>query len=500
MSESEEYNSSTYPSSQEKEILDTRFKDKDEDWLKVRAWIHGNPMIARDSFIGMANKEPKFLDIIHDFDLWARPEQLNIDTSYTTTMVLCGRGWGKSWFSAFYAVDQALKKPNTRIAFFAADYGSLKRVNWMSDSGILKAIHPKVLKECTFNKSDLTLDFPNGSSIVSYSAESFDKTRGDSVSICILDELASWTYAKDALAAARLILRKGSNPHMVITTTPRPTEVIKELAKDPDVNVITGTTHQNYYLPKSYANDLKKKLTSRLYSQEALGEILSDNLYALFSMQNIIKNRVDWKDFDHTKIRKYCIAIDPAVTSNESSDLTGIVVAGIGYDGHYYIFEDATMSMATPEQWSSKVIRLYKKYNKYPAPTSIVAEVNNGGDLITSVIRNASRRHTDIVLPPVKVVRASRGKEIRAEPVAALYEQDVVHHVGEFSELEVQQTDWNPTDKNAKSPDRLDALVWNITALSKGFSAPIESGYGSYNSYSSESNQDTDQTSYCGYY
>lgn len=486
-----------YPSKEEESIIESFLGVKSESWLETRKFIHSNPMKARDIFSGLANQDARFLDIVHDFSLWARPEQLSIDTSVSTTLVLCGRGWGKSWFSAFYAVDQAMKKPNTRIAFWAADFGSLKRVNWLSDSGILKAIHPALLKECTFNKSDLTLTFPNGSSIISYSAESFEKSRGDSVAICILDELASWTYSQDALDAARLILRQGNNPHMVITTTPRPTETIKKLANDPDVNLITGTTYQNYYLPDSYAKELKKKLTERLFSQEALGNILDDNLYALFQMTNIMDNRVSSKDFDHSIIKQYCIAIDPAVSSNENSDLTGIVVAGLSYDGHYYVFEDATMSMATPEQWSKKVISLYRKYNEFSAaPVNIVAEINNGGDLITSVIKNASRRLTDVTLPPVRTVRATKGKELRAEPVAALYEENIVHHVGEHQELETQMTDWNPTDKAAKSPDRLDAVVWAITSLSKGFSGAVTSSYGTL---SNESNNNNKPNPYCGY-
>lgn len=485
-------------SSNEDELAITIFKDKSESWLATRKWIHTNPEIARDTFVGLSNKDARFLDILHDPSLWFRYSQINLDkTDKNTTLVLCGRGFGKSFFSAFYAVEKALEKPNTRIAFWAADFGSLKRVNWMSDSGILKAIHPKILKKCTYNKSDLTLTFPNGSTILSYSAESYDKSRGDSVAYCILDELASWTYAEEALDAARLILRLGREPKMLITTTPRPTEVIRSLANDEDVNLVLGTTYDNYFLPESYAKELKKKLTERMFNQEVYGKVLDDNLYALFQMTNIIKNRVNISDFNYDSFKSIVIGIDPAVTSNENSDLTGIVVAGVSGDGEYYILEDASISMASPEQWSNKVVSLYREYNKnYSAPVNMVAEVNNGGDLITSVIRNASRNIKDIVLPPVRVVRATRGKELRAEPVAALYEQNIVHHIGEFMDLESQMTDWNPTDKSSKSPDRLDALVWSITSLSKGFSGNITSGYGTINS----NTQSTNGNKYCGYY
>ena len=396
-----------------------------------------------------------------------------------TVLYLCGRGFGKSHTASSIMIDEAMATPNLVIALFAADFGSLKKVNWLGDSGIIKSIHPKLLKECTFNKSDLTLTFPNGSLIISYSAESFEKSRGANAGMVVADELASWSYAQDALDACRLILRNGKNPRLLITTTPRPTDVIKTLAADDDVQLITGTTYQNYYLPDSYVNSLKKQLTERLFKQEVLASVLDDNLYALFQMNNIMDNRVIADGFDFDTIKQFCIAIDPAVSSNEDSDSTGILVAGLSYDGEYYVFEDATMKMATPESWSKKVVSLFKKYNAISAaPVSIVAEVNNGGDLISSVIKNASRREKSVVLPPVRVVRATKGKELRAEPVAALYEQDIVHHVGELLELEVQMTDWNPAQKGSKSPDRLDALVWAITSLSKGFAAPASASYG----------------------
>ena len=396
-------------------------------------------------------------------------------------------------------IEAASTTPNLVIALFAADFGSLKKVNWLGDSGIIKSIHPKILKECTFNKSDLTLTFPNGSTIISYSAESYDKSRGANAGMVVADELAAWTYATDAYEACRMLLRNGKKPKMLITTTPRPTDIIKKLAANEDVQLITGTTYQNYYLPDSYVMTLKKELTERLFQQEVMANILDDNLYALFQMSNIMKNRVSPHEFDMSIIKQFCISIDPAVSSNENSDSTGIVVVGLGYDGQYYVFEDATMKMATPEQWSSKVVKLYRKYNKISdAPVSIVAEINNGGDMIVSVIKNASRQIPDITLPPVRVVRATKGKELRAEPIAAMYEQNIVHHVGEIQELEVQMTDWNPTQKGSKSPDRLDALVWAITSLAKGFSGPASTGYGTITKQADPFNK-RPPNPYCGY-
>ncbi len=449
-------------------------------------------------FTQLAAKDPKFLDIIHDFDLWARPEQF-IDWVQDTVLMNLGRGSGKNKAASALIVKEAIENPNSRIAVWAQSYKTLKDNNWAGESGILKAIHPSLLKRCNFNKSSLSLELPNGSIISSVSAESYESSRGQNTSFIVADELCAWTYASEALEAARLTLRLGENPRLLVTTTPKPTAVIKTLANDPDVHVMTGTTYQNYFLPDSYVKTLEKNLTERMRRQELLAEILDDNIYAMFKLKDIIDMRAKSDDFDYSIIKQFCVSIDPAVTSNEKSDLTGIVVVGVSYDGEYYIFEDASMDRASPEQWAKKVISTYKKYNQYEGSVHIVAEVNNGGELVKSVIQNAARQEAGLNLPPVKMVRASKGKEIRAEPVAALYEQGIVHHVGEHYDLELEMTDWNPTDKGAKSPDRMDALVWGVTSLSKGMVGSITSGYGT-TTKTNDMKQGKYTNPYCGYY
>jgi predicted phage terminase large subunit-like protein len=460
---------------QEKLLRITKFKGKDKDWLATRKWIHQNPKKAKEAFRALANQNPIFLDVLHDFDLWCRSEQFIEMGDKSTTLVLCGRAYGKTHFSSNFAIDYCLKNEGSRVACWAADYGSAKRVNFLSDAGIIKNLHPNLLKQVEFNKSDLTLRFPNGSTIVTYSGEAFEKSRGDSVNLNIIDELAAYAYAKEALDAARLIARLGENPQTLILTTPRPTATIVSLAKDENVNLIKGTSYDNYYVSESYIEDLARNLTERTFRQEVLAEILDDNLYALFQMSSIIDARVN--EIDYENIKRIVISVDPAVSSDENSDLTGIVVCAQDYDGHYYVIEDASMAQASPEQWSSKVVSLYRKYNKL-GNTSIVAEKNQGGSMISSVIKNASRMQKDIVLPPVRLVHASKGKEIRAEPVAALYEQGLVHHLNELEHLESEMTEWNPTEKNSKSPDRMDAMVWGVTELMKSGGGSITSGYG----------------------
>lgn len=435
----------------------------------VRKFIHENPRIAKDVIARFFNDDEYTKnDILHDWKLWARPEQqFPMSTAYTAFLLLCGRGWGKSHWLSNAIIDDALSGPDRRLLLMAADYNNLKKVNFLGDSGIISCINPNV--EYEFNKADLTLTFENGSQIVSYSAEAYDKTRGSQFHNAYLDELAAWQYADEGLEAARLVLRLGLNPRMFIATTPRPTAVIKSLAADPKTKVVHGRTADNYFLPPTYIEELRRTLTDRMFRQECLAEILDDNPYALFQMSQIERDRV----VRAPEMRRIIVAIDPAVSSNENSDETGIIVAGIGYDNKGYVLEDCTVSSATPEEWRKAALDAYDRWGA----DRIVAEVNQGGDMVEHVIRSGQSRSGGII-PPVKKVRAAKGKELRAEPVAAFYERGEVHHVGRHSELERQMTEWSPVDSK-KSPDRLDALVWAMTELLVGYTGQAAVSYGS---------------------
>lgn len=418
---------------------------------KVRQFIHGNPLIAKDVISRMfADDERAKNDILYDFKLWARPEQIvDIPEGKDTLLLLCGRGWGKSHYVSNKSISLAISKPNTKVGLWAADYGSLKKINFLGDSGIISNINPNI--EYEFNKSDMIMDFENGSQITGYSCEAFERSRGAQVSVSVLDELAAWQYDEQGLEAARLINRLGINPVMYIATTPRPTKIIKDLMSNPSVEVVKGTTYDNYFITQKYVESLKRELTDRMFRQECLAEILDDNPYALWKMTDIEATRVNVC----SQLKRIVVAVDPAVTSNEDSDETGIVVCGIGYDNHGYVLEDASVQGATPDQWAKIAIEMYYKWNA----DRIVAEVNQGGQMVETIIRNQDNK-----IPPVKQVRATKGKEVRAEPIAAFYERREVHHVGRFTELEQQQTEWNPA-QNSKSPDRVDALVWGFTEL-----------------------------------
>lgn len=418
----------------------------------VRAFIRERPRQAKNIIATLFNDdEITKNDLLHDWAIWKRPEQsFALSDNVSALLLLCGRGWGKTHWLSNDIIDYALSEPNLRVGLMAADYGNLKKVNFLGDSGIINSINPNIDYE--FNKSDLAVEFPNGSQIISYSAEAYDKTRGQQFHRMYLDELAAWQYDYDALDACRMLLRLGENPIMCIATTPRPTQVIRDLANDPKTQVIRGITADNYFLPEKYVEELKRKLTDRLFRQECLAEILDDNPYALFKRTDIDGNRVS----SNPHLKRIIVAIDPAVTSNEDSDETGIVVAGIGADNHFYILEDCTCTSATPEEWAERAV---KAYNDWKAD-NIVAEVNNGGDMIETMLKI---KQPNI---PVKKVRATRGKQLRAEPIAAIYERNDVHHVGRFDLLERQMTEWDPVNSD-KSPDRLDALVWALTELSE---------------------------------
>ena len=427
----------------------------------IRDFIHSNPLIAKQSINKIFADDTKARDdILHNWDLWVRPDQLiQAPPGKDTTLVLCGRGFGKTRFVSEKAISLA-KDPDNTVLLMAADFGNLKSANFLGPAGIISCLHPDT--EYEFNKSDLTLELAGGGKIFSKSAEAFDKTRSGECSHAVLDEIAAWMYAKEGLDAAAALMRSGMNPHTYIATTPRPTQVIRDLVTSPLVHVVKGTTYDNYFLTPKYVAALKAKLTDRLFRQECLAEVLEDNPYALWKRENIDAKRLSAGDITSIteKLIKIVVGVDPAGSTNKNSDETGIVCCGIDRDGHGYVLEDKTIK-GTPDQWGGAVVQLYHKYKA----NAVVVETNYGGDMVEHTIKTVDRN--------VKIVKrsASRGKDIRAEPIAALYEQRKVSHVGVLKELEDEQCEWDPTDSKAKSPNRVDALVWALRELMLKFGA-----------------------------
>jgi|TARA_R100000482_G_scaffold25120_1_gene7600 predicted phage terminase large subunit-like protein len=348
-------------------------------------------------------------------------------------------------------IQYCLVNDGVTTAVVAPTYGDLKRVVFSGDSGLVKLIPPELYGNKGYNKTDGTIEFYNGSTIIGIPAESFDRLRGINISRAWCDELASWNY-KEAFDNLIMALRLGNNPKCIITTTPRPIALIKDLVKREDVQVIRGSTFENMdNLAQSSIDMFRTRYEgSTLGRQELYGEILEDVEGAMFNYAMIDNNRVEHvPDLD-----RIVVAIDPAVTSKESSDETGIIVAGRDSNNNFYVLNDSSCT-ASPDVWIKKALELYKSYDA----DRIVAEVNNGGDLIERLLR------TQDATVPYQSVRATRGKSVRAEPICALYEQSRVHHVGlNLKDLEEQMCQF--TGNNSKThDDRVDALVWAITSL-----------------------------------
>ena len=384
------------------------------------------------------------IKLLYDWEFWARDDQLPPITDWQIWLILAGRGWGKSRTGA-ETVKKWVNDGVKRIALVAETPADARDVMIEGESGLLN-IYPGGEKPL-YESSKRRLTWENGAIATVYSGANPDQLRGPQHEKAWCDELASWDYPQETWDNLMFGLRLGDNPQTVITTTPRPIKLIKELVKDETVFVTKGSTYDNKRnLPERfYKKIISKYEGTRLGKQELYADILSDAPGALWNY-DIIKHIKEYP-----ALLRIVVAIDPATTSNNDSDETGIVVAGIGPNGYGYVLEDAS-GKYTPSGWAKKSIALYNKYQA----DAIVAEVNQGGDMVESNLRTHDMNIS------YRKVRASRGKQIRAEPIAALYEQGKVFHVGAFSKLEDQLCTWEP---GMKSPDRLDALVWALTEL-----------------------------------
>lgn len=387
--------------------------------------------------------------------MWARPEQTAPAGSWDNWLILAGRAWGKTRTGAEWVHQQA-DIGVKRIALVARTAADIRDVMVEGESGIVATAHPA--RRPRYEPSKRRLTWPNGCIATTFSAEEPDQLRGPQYERAWCDETAAWKYADETWNQLQMVLRLGDHPQAVITTTPRPTPLIKRIVADTGTALTRGSTFDNKAnLPSAYFTRIIRNFEgTRLGRQELYAEILSDNPGALFNRSRIDELRVRTAP----ALRRVIVAVDPAVSSNAASAETGIIVAGLGTDGHGYVLEDASLS-DTPAKWGAQVVTVYARHKA----DRVIAEVNNGGDLVESNVGTSARDAK--VSVPYKAVRASRGKETRAEPVAALYEQGRVHHVGAFAQLEDQLCDWDPSARQP-SPDRLDALVWALTELMIG--------------------------------
>jgi phage terminase large subunit-like protein len=325
-------------------------------------------------------------------------------------------------------------------------------------SGLLNAFLPGELEG--YNASNAQLRLANGSRIWGYSADKPDRLRGSNLSGAWIDELCSMVHVQQLWAEALTpALRIGDRPRVFITTTPRPVPLLRELLARDDGSVLTvrGSTWDNEAnLSKTALEEMRiRHQGTRLGRQELLGELIEDVEGALWTRELLEETRVAEPP---EQLTRAVVGVDPAVTSGEHADSTGVVVAGLGRDGHLYVLADDTLK-ASPRTAMAKVVTAYHRWSA----DRIIGEVNNGGDYIEQVLRTVDEHAA------YGQVRASRGKRVRAEPVAALFEQRRAHIVGAMVELEDELCSWVP-DAPA-SPDRLDAMVWALTELTEGASA-----------------------------
>jgi len=383
----------------------------------------------------------------------ARGNQITPRGAWRIWLILAGRGWGKTRTGAEDIAAYALWHDKVRVGVIAPTFADARDVCVEGESGLLRLLPTACVKAWHRSTGDLLLF--NGSRIKLFSADQPDRLRGPQHHRIWCDELAAWP-SRAAFDMMWFGLRLGDDPRVVITTTPRNTALMRELVAraGQDVFLTKGKTFDNQaHLAPVVLDQLRARYAgTRLGRQELEAELLEDTEGALWSRALIEGCRVR----DTPEMSRIVVAIDPAMSSNVSSDETGIVAAGRGVDGVIYILADWSCR-ESPDGWARRAIALYEEVGAQ----LIVAEVNAGGELVERVLRQNETR------VPFKPVRALRGKIERALPVAALYEQGRVKHVGALGKLEDQMARFASAEVEKKSPDRVDAMVWAVTELSE---------------------------------
>lgn len=395
--------------------------------------------------------------LLYRWEAWARGKQRPPAGDWQTWLLLAGRGFGKTRCGAEFVRGKVESGEWRRVALVGRTTSDVRDVLVEGPSGLQKIAPPWFRPDYEPSKRRLT--WPNGAVATTYTAEKPDMLRGPEHDGAWCDELAAWQYLEDAWDNLQFGLRLGRHPQVVVTSTPRGLPFLRKLIAEPSTVTVKGSTYENRRnLPGSYINRIRKKYEdTRLGNQEIYAEILDDNPGALWKSKDIQDKRVTRAP----ELKRIGIGVDPAVTHQEGSNETGIIVGGVAdcyckgpRERHAFILEDLS-GIYTPAGWAKAIIKAYDTHEA----DRIIPEVNNGGDLVEANLRAYGGQRL-----PIKPVRAAKGKDTRAEPVAALYEQGKVHHVGAFAKLEDQMTQWNPL-VDRYSPDRIDALVHLLTDL-----------------------------------
>ena len=386
--------------------------------------------------------------VARDWALSARDDQRPPSGGWRTWLLLGGRGAGKTRTGAEWVLDR-VRAGARRVALVAPTLHDARAVMVEGESGLLHLGAP--WERPTFRASLRRLDYPNGASAHVFTSEDPDSLRGPQFDAAWADEFCAWSHAGDTLANLRMGLRLGADPRLVVTTTPRPTPPLKALMAEPGTVLTRGTTEENAALSPDFADHMQALYGgTHLGRQELMGELVEDVPGALWPRDLLLAVRRRTAP----PLARIVVAVDPPVSTGARADACGIVVAGLADDGTVWVVEDATRQGLSPSGWAARVAARYAHWKA----DCVVAEVNQGGDLVRDVLLGA-----DPGLP-VRMVHASRGKRARAEPVALLYERGRVRHLPGLEPLE-DELNRIGTPGQTGSPDRADALVWAVRSL-----------------------------------
>ena len=440
-----------------------------ENWISPRqglksgaAWLASVTQDTVDEFLNGLS-DAALLALPWMFEFWALPHQLPPEGAWKSWVIVGGRGAGKTRAGAEWVRSMVEgagpTDPGraTRVALVGETIDQVREVMIFGDSGILACSPPDRRPQWEATRKRLV--WPNGAVAQVFSAHEPESLRGPQFDAAWVDELAKWKKAEETWDQLQFALRLGSNPQQVVTTTPKNVAVLKSILRNPSTVVTHAPTDANRaYLAASFLEEVKARYGgTRLGQQELEGTLLEDAEGALWTTAMLERGRVD----QVPPLSRVIVAVDPPVTGHGGSDECGIVVVGAVTEGpvqdwQAYVLEDASVQGASPDAWARAAVAAMERHGA----ERLVAEVNQGGDLVQSVIRQVDP------LIPFRAVRASKGKVARAEPIAALYEQGRVSHLRGLARLEDQMCRMTLRGYEGRgSPDRVDALVWALTAL-----------------------------------
>jgi phage terminase large subunit-like protein len=392
--------------------------------------------------------------LFHDWTFWSRPDQATPPGDWIIWLILAGRGAGKTRAGAEAVRAWAQTYPIVNL--IGPTLADAREIMVKGESGILACCRRD--ERPRFLAADLRLEWPNGAVSALFSAEEPDRLRGKQHMKLWCDELAAWREP-GAFDQAMLGLRLGDRPQAIVTTTPRPSKIIKALVNGKDTIVTRGSTFDNKpHLARAFFERITARYQGRAIGrQELLAEIVEESPGALWTRALIERQRVQ-PEAAPREFAEIVVAVDPPARSGSKSDECGLIVAAKAENGLFYVLADLTSQGETPGAWGARVGAAFRGFKA----NRVVAEINNGGDMVAEVLRQSEPNL------PVRAVHATRGKFLRAEPIAAAYERGLVFHVGAFGKLEDQMCALTPDfDRRAAgfSPDRADALVWALADL-----------------------------------